>query len=305
MKRLLYLFILLVFFLCNCKKDTTLKLDTDSNDNVYCLSTIEAYNKVNISAYSGGVFFSEKAYNYTKYGVCWSLNQYPTINDYKFELSGATPYPSFTYSCLMDNLTPNKTYYARAYAISDLQIAYGNQISFMVDGIRVQSLLDQGSTPYQVNQRGFPVDSLYGKVYKDGYIFYFDTLDGSGMVASTSPEVNKTWGSSTYIFGTLPGFGTGSNNTNSIIDGYGVQDIAARVCRISVSDTGWFLPSKDELNLMFQNLKSKGYGHFHNGSYWSSTQQNMASGWSQDFNSGLQSYKSKSLNYLVRCVMKF
>ena len=42
---------------------------------------------------------------------------------------------------------------------------------------------------------------------------------------------------------------------------------------------GWFLPSRDELSLMYRNLKAKGMGGFSDGgvkdnfTYWASSQQ--------------------------------
>jgi hypothetical protein len=53
---------------------------------------------------------------------------------------------------------------------------------------------------------------------------------------------------------------------------------------------GWRLPTKDELNLMYTNLKRKGLGGFSNMSYWSSTQGSGYNVWIQDFSNGVQRY---------------
>ena len=51
----------------------------------------------------------------------------------------------------------------------------------------------------------------------------------------------------------------------------------------------WFLPSKDELNLMYVNLHQKGLSNFNTDKpYWSSTEINSVSAWVQDFADGDQ-----------------
>jgi hypothetical protein len=59
-------------------------------------------------------------------------------------------------------------------------------------------------------------------------------------------------------------------------------------------NTDWFIPSKDELNLMFTNLKINNLGNFQNLQYWSSTPAAYGScginggAWVQNFTSGTQ-----------------
>lgn len=59
-------------------------------------------------------------------GICWSTTQNPTISNSHVE--GGTQLG--TYSCNMTELTPNTTYYVRAYATTDVKTVYGNQVSF-------------------------------------------------------------------------------------------------------------------------------------------------------------------------------
>jgi uncharacterized protein (TIGR02145 family) len=64
--------------------------------------------------------------NITARGVCWSTNQNPTITESKtIDGSGIGNYTSN-----ITGLTPNTTYYVRAYATNSAGTAYGNQITF-------------------------------------------------------------------------------------------------------------------------------------------------------------------------------
>jgi len=56
----------------------------------------------------------------------------------------------------------------------------------------------------------------------------------------------------------------------------------------------WFLPSKDELNLMYQNLYRKSLGGFNWSFYWSSSENDANYAWSQNFYSGSQLIYSRS-----------
>lgn len=60
-------------------------------------------------------------------GICWSTTQNPTISNSHVE--GGTQLG--TYSCNMTELTPNTTYYVRAYATTNVTTTYGQQISFI------------------------------------------------------------------------------------------------------------------------------------------------------------------------------
>jgi hypothetical protein len=75
--------------------------------------------------------------------------------------------------------------------------------------------------------------------------------------------------------------GTGEQNTRDMLAGCAEPGTAARLCAdLSVNGVrGWFLPSRDELALMYKNLKAVGAGDFRDGgvvdnfSYWASSQQ--------------------------------
>ena len=67
---------------------------------------------------------------------------------------------------------------------------------------------------------------------------------------------------------------------------------------------GWRLPTRDELNILFEN-KDK-IGGFANLYYWSSTEFDNSTAWVQNFNYGYQYYFSNGFNYgNVRSVRAF
>ena len=70
--------------------------------------------------------------------------------------------------------------------------------------------------------------------------------------------------------------------------------------------TGWMLPNKEQLDLMYQNLHRKNLGGFDYDYYWSSSQYSNNLTWYQDFNDGIQGYYTKYINtYKVRAVRAF
>jgi hypothetical protein len=69
----------------------------------------------------------------------------------------------------------------------------------------------------------------------------------------------------------------------------------------------WFLPSKDELNLMHENLAQDSIGGFASNNYWSSSEVHEITAWYQDFNNGSQgnSTYDKGGNLRGRAVRTF
>jgi hypothetical protein len=101
--------------------------------------------------------------------------------------------------------------------------------------------------------------------------------------------------------------GTGKQNTFDIEAGCTTPGTAADICaNLGLGGySDWFLPSKDELNLMYENLKVAGVGGFVDGSYWSSSETNSLGAWNQSFFNGNQSNLNKSHTYPVRAVRAF
>ena len=119
------------------------------------------------------------------------------------------------------------------------------------------------------------------------------------------------------IGGTGTGIGTGQRNTTIIVtwlNSHSETGKAAQLCDALVYGgySDWFLPSKDELNLMYENLKVAGVGGFScDGDpskyiYWSSSEDDANVAWIQLFRSGRQNNgTSKNGEFSVRAVRAF
>ena len=85
---------------------------------------------------------------------------------------------------------------------------------------------------------------------------------------------------------------------------YNWADAKAGCDRLVTEDTNddWFLPSKDELNAMYEQLHKKAVGGFANFYYWSSSENVSNYAWGQDFYNGyLYGNHRVDRNY-VRCI---
>ncbi|MEQ1745971.1 MAG: DUF1566 domain-containing protein [Saprospiraceae bacterium] len=151
-----------------------------------------------------------------------------------------------------------------------------------------------------------------GEEYAGGIIFYVDAKGQHGLVAALSDQsTGAVWGCSgtpmTHAFGTKRG--CGEANTASIVDkdSCATAGIAAILCDELVLNgySDWFLPSKDELDLMYDNLKAVSLGGFNNSSYWSSSSVSGTNAWAQNFNGGAQTSSTKTSSFRVRAVRRF
>jgi DUF1680 family protein len=121
-----------------------------------------------------------------------------------------------------------------------------------------------------------------------GFIFYENpnyATDGWRYLeaAPFDQSAGATWGCFRRVIAGARGtaVGTGKQNTLDMLAACTEPGTAARLCaNLSLNGVrGWFLPSRDELALMYRNLKAAGAGDFRDGNvadnftYWASSQQ--------------------------------
>jgi hypothetical protein len=154
-----------------------------------------------------------------------------------------------------------------------------------------------------------------------GWVFYDKGVISNGWryleAGPPEAEFRAEWGAyERDLSGTADAVGTGRRNTQVVVEYLGRRRIgrasesgkAAQLCdSLSMgSYDDWFLPSRDELNLMYWNLKRKGLGEFSNALYWSSSSVPAdIYSCAQDFHNGSQGYYYKYYTYSVRAVRAF
>jgi hypothetical protein len=151
-----------------------------------------------------------------------------------------------------------------------------------------------GSTGLTGATGGYPVHFI-GESYGGGIVFYVYDGGQHGLIAATADQSGglQWYNGTNRVTGTSgDGIGSGTMNTVMIVATQMADNqtgnFAAKVCAdYSVAVGGvnygdWYLPSKDELTLLYQNVgPSNGNIIGLSGAYWSSTEVDQTSAWLQ------------------------
>jgi hypothetical protein len=165
-----------------------------------------------------------------------------------------------------------------------------------------------------------------GSTYQGGKVFYifqpndpgYDANTPHGLIAAPSDipyGTYKIFPSCYASYGTSTALGTGAANTTKILACTADNENAAKLVD-ALTDGGysdWYLPSKDELNLLYLNRNSAG-NNFASNEYWSSSELYLWStssydnAWYQFFTGsweGSQSTTGKGYQKGVRAIRSF
>jgi hypothetical protein len=255
-----------------------------SGISLIIVTTTSLSGITNSSAISGGNIGSAGGSPVTARGVCWSTSPNPTIADSKtIDGSGTGIFTSN-----LTGLTANTLYYVRAYATNSHGTSYGAQVSFTT------------------------LIWAIGQSYNGGIIFYIEPDNINGLMAAPSDQSTGLWWGccenpdfpGRLVGGTGTSIGDGEWNTiksmtcNEVI-------FAAKVCYDLTLNghNDWYLPSRDELDLMLQQANL--IGGFNTGDgYWSSSEYNAESVWLGTPIMGVSgdSFQIKISPQRVRCI---
>lgn len=126
-----------------------------------------------------------------------------------------------------------------------------------------------------------------------GFVFYdAGSRQSWGRYLEAAPTNSSTgspWCNETSRVGTSPKIGTGQANTKKMLALCSSEAAHSADRYVAPNGTAdWFLPSKDELNLMYTNLARRGVGAFVADYYGCSSEDGTGSAWDQHFANGIQ-----------------
>jgi len=231
-------------------------------------------------SYSGGSTVTAR-------GVCWSTSANPTVALTK-TIDGAD---TGSYTSAITGLKVFTNYYMRAYATNSVGTAYGNEQTILI-------LL-----PIGANYGGGKV----AYILQPGDPGYDPTVPHGLIAAPGDQSTGLQWynGSNITTGATGTAIGNGKSNTDSIVKAQGVGSYAAYLCDTLTIDgfTDWYLPSQDELNLLYINQAA--IGGFSGDHYWSSSEFSSSGAWIEGFITGGQADYAKDNTLYVRAVRAF
>ena len=140
-----------------------------------------------------------------------------------------------------------------------------------------------------------------GDSYAGGIIIYFSNfLRTHGRVCATEDIGNYPWDLTVFdpqnpqnynphlVGGTSTGRDYGAANTTGIVQALGSGSYAAVMCRNYRGGgfVDWSLPSRDELDLVYDRVKVPGLSTFGGTYYWSSSEIDNKAVWCERFDTG-------------------
>jgi len=250
------------------------------------VTTSSLSNIQSTSAICGGDVTSDGGGAVTVKGVVWSNVTNPDISDPSDSKTndgtGTGSYPSS-----LTGLTLGTVYYVRAYATNTAGTAYGTERSFIALKI--------------------------GDSFRGGIVYNIDATLLHGLIASTADQsAGIKWSNASNVVTGATGIiaGTGYTNTSTIVSVQGAGSYAAQLCWDYSVTVGmntyadWYLPSRDELNLLYWQRTVVG-GFFTTPYYWSSSEQSQNNAISHNFNVPGFANQDKTLLRRVRAIQSF
>jgi hypothetical protein len=136
---------------------------TTDNISSPSVTTASISSVTTTTASSGGNVTATGGAPVSNRGVVWNTSGSPTISSYNGITSNGSG--TGTYSSSLTGLSPNTTYYVRAYATNSAGTGYGSQLSFITQPTNPTSAAANPSTTCSGNATQLSVSNAQGTVY--------------------------------------------------------------------------------------------------------------------------------------------
>ncbi len=179
-----------------------------------------------------------------------------------------------------------------------------------VEGMMIYNMNDKKPQFYNgIGWKNFDVNNHFiGERFAGGIIFFIDSTGEHGLVVAPADQKSANWG----FFENQVGahgktIGAGKSNTEIITKAHPKPDIAASICSEMELNgySDWFLPSLEELSMIYHNIKTKGLGNFSNEEYWSSSETDFNNAWMMNFSTAYPVENNVDRVLRVRAVRYF
>lgn len=275
------------------------------------------------TAQAAGSTFTMGTSDVTLYAQ-WTIVSYTVTYNNNTSTGGTVPTPvDYNYEATVTVLGNTGSLVKTDYAFAGWNTqAGGNGMYYNVPDYVVPDTFNMGAENVTLYAQ-WDVISI-GVSYGGGIVAYilqgvdsgYDANVQHGLIAAIADQsTGIQWynGSDELTGATGVAIGTGQANTTAIVNIQGVGSYAAKLCddyTNLANGTGvyndWFLPSKDELNKLYENKDAIGGFADADAYYWSSSEGSASLAWYQVFVGGNQDDVNKAYDYfLVRAVRDF
>lgn len=230
-----------IVFVVGCGKDDGGKTPSDPTviTTIPTVITSSVSDISSTTAICGGNITSENGSSVTARGVCWSTSEEPTIADSK--TTDGTGSGIFTSN--ITDLTPETTYYVRAYATNEKGTGYGQSVTFTTIQEESITVIDADGNEYQtvtIGSQKWMAENLKTTKYNDG---------------TSIPNIseNAAWdGLTTGAFCTYFNDAVNKSIYGNLYNWFAVE--TGKLC-----PTGWHVPSDAEWNTLTDYLSTHGF----------------------------------------------
>tara|TARA_R110002073_G_scaffold72537_1_gene177670 strand:- start:704196 stop:705386 length:1191 start_codon:yes stop_codon:yes gene_type:complete len=282
---------------------------TTQSSAVPILQTMTISNITATSCKSGGSIQFEGASAVTDRGVCWSVNNPPTIADSK--TSDGIGVGDFTSS--VTGLDSNFSYYVRAYATNSEGTAYGNLLYFKPYKSTVTDIDGNVYTTVSIGSQVWTVENLKVTKYQNGDLI--PTITDNALWNTTKSGAFCNYDNSaanTNTYGLLYNWYAASDSRNVAPEGWRVATYEDYQQLVNYLGGPWEAEAKMKIN-GFKPLpsgKRNRDGNFYDKDvypyYWTATEYHEGSTWARYLvlDGGVLDIVNLSKNYgfAIRCI---